>query len=317
MMMFITIFYFCDDDFYYHQNLPQKGREEKFFSFSSLSRALRGRGAMVKSKPLAEGDASSTKHIANRMKRQEVYQRIKKGKKEIKKAKKEQRKRDAEDPEKKDTPKQVPKTLDNMREEDETILLSDDEEVRNDEDEDEFARYFDGETPKTVITTCNHPSKTMIQFVRALLELMPGSYYYERRNFDIKDIAKWCGERGFTNLVVLGQGRTLGGHKHNPCELLLIHLPEGPSLHFKLSNVQLSDQIKVGGVKAGRATKHKPELILNGFSTRLGLRVSRAFTALFPQVSQHPPHAHTKSSVGVMRCAPATSREDTLFIQSC
>jgi ribosome production factor 1 len=55
-------------------------------------------------------------------------------------------------------------------------------------------------------------------------------------------------------------------------------------LHFRLSSVQLSDQIKVGGVKAGRTTKHKPELILNGFTTRLGLRVSRAFTALFPQV---------------------------------
>jgi ribosome production factor 1 len=243
-----------------------------------------GASDMVKRKALSDGDTSSTKHIANRMKRQEVYQRIKKGKKDIKKAKKEQRKRDAEDPEKKDLPKQVPKTLDNMREADETIMLSEDEEIRNDEDEDEFARYFDGETPKTIITSCNHPSKTLIQFIRALLQMMPGSYYYERRNFDIKDIATWAGERGFTNLVIVGQGRQLGGHKKNPCELLLIHLPEGPSLHFKLTSVQMAEAIKVGGVKAGRATKHKPELILNGFTTRLGLRVSRAFTALFPQV---------------------------------
>jgi ribosome production factor 1 len=173
-------------------------------------------GGMVKTKPLGEGDASSTKHIANRIKRQEVYQRIKKGKKAVKKAKKEQRKKDAEDPEKKDKPKQEPKTLDNMREADETILLSDDEEVRNDEDEDEFADYFDGETPKTVITSCNHPSKSVIQLIKALLHMMPGSYYYERRNFDIKDIAKWSGERGFTNLIILGQGLQLGGHKKNP-----------------------------------------------------------------------------------------------------
>lgn len=171
---------------------------------------------MVKTKPLGEGDASSTKHIANRIKRQEVYQRIKKGKKQVKKAKKEQRKKDAEDPEKKDKPKQEPKTLDNMREADETILLSDDEEVRIDEDEDEFADYFDGETPKTVITSCNKPSKTVIQLIKALLHMMPGSYYYERRNFDIKDIAKWSGERGFTNLIILGQGLQLGGHKKNP-----------------------------------------------------------------------------------------------------
>ena len=53
--------------------------------------------------------------------------------------------------------------------------------------------------------------------------------------------------------------------------------------------LQMADQIKVGGVKAGRTTKHKPELILNGFTTRLGLRVSRAFTALFPQVPNPKP----------------------------
>ena len=86
--------------------------------------------------------------------------------------------------------RQVPKTLDNMREADETIMLSDDEEVRNDEDEDEFAAYFDGETPKTIITSANKPSKAVIEFIKALLHLMPGSYYYERRNFEIKDIAK-------------------------------------------------------------------------------------------------------------------------------
>ena len=275
------------------------------------SKQARARGAgppaMVKTKVVAAGDMAATKHIKNRMKRQEVYQRIKKGKKDLKKAKKEQRKKDAEDPEKKNLPKQEPKTLDNMREEDETIMLTDDEEVRNDEDEDEFAAYFDGEAPKTIITSANKPSKAVIELIKALLHLMPGSYYYERRNFEIKDIAKWAGERGFTNLIILGQGLQLGGHKKNPCEFLLIHLPEGPSLHFRLSSVQLSDQIKVGGVKAGRATKHKPELILNGFTTRLGLRVSRAFQALFPQVpSAAAPRAPTPPARRPARpCAPA------------
>ena len=136
---------------------------------------------------------------------------------------------------------------------------------------------------------------------------MPGSYYYGRRNFEIKEIAKWAGERGFTNLIILWQGLQLGGHKKNPCEFLLIHLPEGPSLHFRLSSVQLSDQIKVGGVKAGRATKHKPELILNGFTTRIGLRVSRAFQALFPQVPSAAAHrAPTPPARRPARpCAPA------------
>lgn len=34
----------------------------------------------------------------------------------------------------------------------------------------------------------------------------------------------------------------------------------------------------------GRPTSHKPEVILSGFGTRLGHRVSRLFGALFAQV---------------------------------
>ena len=229
------------------------------------------------------GDVETVKHIGNKLKRAEVFTRIKKQKKDIKKDKKVQRKKDAEDPEKKDLPKAVPKTLDNMREKDATVAEeSDDEEVRNDEDMDEFARYFDGEQPKTMITTNNHPSKELIKFVRTLLVLFPGSYYYSRRQYGIKDICVWAGEKGFTNLIILGQGLQLNGHKKLPCSMILCHLPEGPTMHFRVSSIRLSEQIK----NHARATKHKPELILNGFSTRLGQRVSRGVSTLFPQDPQ-------------------------------
>jgi ribosome production factor 1 len=117
-------------------------------------------------------------------------------------------------------------------------------------------------------------------FHRSLLALIPGSYYYARRNYEIKKICEWAGERGFTNLIILGQGLQLGGNKKFPCSMLLVHLPEGPTLHFRISSVKLPDEIR----NHARVTKHKPELILNNFSTRLGLRVSRALAALFPQV---------------------------------
>ena len=116
--------------------------------------------------------------------------------------------------------------------------------------------------------------------LRALLSLIPGSYYYARRNFEIKKICEWAGDRGFTNLIILGQGLQLGGNKKFPCSMLLVHLPEGPTLHFRISSVKLPDEIQ----NHARVTKHKPELILNNFTTRLGLRVSRALAALFPQV---------------------------------
>jgi len=225
-------------------------------------------------------DRETVKHISNKIKRKEVFDRIKKQKKEIKKEKKEQRKKDKEDPDKKDLPKNVPKTWDNMREYDETMLESEDDEVAKDESMDEFRKYFDGEQPKTIITTNNRPSKALIDFVRTLLMLLPGSYYYARRQFDIKDICEWSAEKGFTNLIIVGQGLQLGGHRKLPCSLILIHLPEGPTMHFRLSSIKLPDQIR----NHARTSKHKPELILNNFTTRLGMRVSRGMQALFPQV---------------------------------
>ena len=86
-------------------------------------------------------DTETVKHIRNKVKRQEVYDRIKKQKSEIKKAKKAQRKKEASE----QKPKKVPKTLENTRVPDETVVVSDDEEVARDEEEDEFRAYFDGE----------------------------------------------------------------------------------------------------------------------------------------------------------------------------
>ena len=67
-------------------------------------------------------------------------------------------------------------------------------------------------------------------------------------------------------------------------------LPEGPTMNFKLSNVKLSDEIKhANGFKGGHGefTRHKPEIILNNFNTRLGLQIGRSFAALFPHDPQY------------------------------
>lgn len=64
--------------------------------------------------------------------------------------------------------------------------------------------------------------------------------------------------------------------------LWLIHLPEGPTAYFKLSNFRQGRHIK----GHGRPTSHKPEVILNHFTTRLGHTVGRMLAALFPQDPQ-------------------------------
>jgi len=67
-------------------------------------------------------------------------------------------------------------------------------------------------------------------------------------------------------------------HK-KPTALLVSHLPEGPTAHFKLSGVTYAKGIR----GHGRASTHYPEVIANRFHTRLGQRVGRMLTALFPQ----------------------------------
>nr|CAG8545240.1 2025_t:CDS:2 [Entrophospora candida] len=59
--------------------------------------------------------------------------------------------------------------------------------------------------------------------------------------------------------------------------MALIHLPNGPTAYFRLTNVKLSHEI----YGHGRSSNHKPELILNNFNTRLVHTISRWFQAYF------------------------------------
>ncbi|KAK9851157.1 hypothetical protein WJX84_000399, partial [Apatococcus fuscideae] len=171
-------------------------------------------------------------------------------------------------------PKRVPKTLENTRELDGTVVQAEDDEIEADEAQDEYAGYFESTVaPKVLLTTCYKPTKLMYRFLAEMLETLPCAYYYKRQGFALKKIVKYASNRGFTDIMVFNQrGKELDG-------LLMIHLPDGPTAHFRLSNLILGEDIK----GHGRATTHKPELVLNNFGTRLGRRVGRMFASLFSQ----------------------------------
>ena len=94
--------------------------------------------------------------------------------------------------------------------------------------------------------------------------------------------------------------------------MVITHLPDGPTAHFKLSNLKFRKEIKVINSlqpvsksrdfdfyvcitfqRSGEPTDHKPEVILNNFNTRLGLSVGRMLAALFP----HEPQFHGRRVV--------------------
>lgn len=129
--------------------------------------------------------------------------------------------------------------------------------------------------------------------------MFPNAVFYKRQGYPIKKIIEYATARDFTDVVVVNEDRrTINS-------LVVSHLPDGPTANFKLSSLKLSADI----VGHGRATAHKPELVLNNFSTRLGLRVGRMFASLFNQDptfrGRRVVTFHNQRDFIFFRCAPA------------
>lgn len=190
---------------------------------------------------------------------------------------KKKRKRESEAMGEKEVPKKVPKTIENMRVFDETMVNPEDEEVMMDEATDELSSYFNRETlPKILITTCDRPSSRTNKFCKELKRMLPNAELYYRRGLDLKKIIPQAKEKDFTDIMVINEDRK------EPNGLVISHLPDGPTAHFKLSSVRLTTEIK----KAGQMSSHRPEVILNNFNTRLGHSIGRLIASLFPHDPQ-------------------------------
>ncbi|XP_057958123.1 uncharacterized protein LOC131150996 [Malania oleifera] len=171
-------------------------------------------------------------------------------------------------------PKQIPRTIENTREFDETVCRPDDEELFAGNDADEFSSVLNGErTPKILITTCRFNSSRGPAFISELLSVIPNAHYYKRGTYDLKKIVEYAKHKDFTSLIVVHTNR------REPDALLIISLPDGPTAHFKLSGLFLRKDIK----GHGNPTNHKPELALIDFRTSLGHRIGRMIQSLFPR----------------------------------
>jgi ribosome production factor 1 len=223
--------------------------------------------------------------IGNRLKRSEVYGKYLQQKRTQKAAERAKKAEDAEAGDVTANIKPVPKTIDNTREVEPTLVLPTDAEVEADENDDEFASYLAGSaTPKVLITTRPRPSQKLFYFIADLQKLIPGLHFYPRKSFTVKEICRFARDKAFTHLIVLSE-------KSKACNAMTIsHLRShdetglpGPTAFFKLSSVITSTDIP----NHGASTSHVPELHMHGFHTRLGHRVGRLFASLFPHNPQH------------------------------
>ncbi|XP_071953365.1 ribosome production factor 1-like [Antedon mediterranea] len=216
--------------------------------------------------------APNISSIKNKKRRMEIYRQLKteKRKREIKQKK--LRKKESKMLGDKAPPKQAPKTIENLRVYDETMVDPTDQEVMHDEAQDEMASYFNRLTePKILITTSDRPRSRTMKFCEQLKECIPNTHVYYRRGLALKKIIPQCKARDYTDIIIINEDKRI------PTGLLLCHLPDGPTAHFKLTNLKLRKEIK----NSSTPTEHKPELVLNNFNTRLGHTVGRLIASLF------------------------------------
>ncbi|CAJ1028738.1 ribosome production factor 1, putative [Leishmania guyanensis] len=208
------------------------------------------------------------------IRKSQLFTEILKQKKDTKRARRESRENERLHLKDKAPVKATPKTKERKRRVDVTILENkEDAEIINDEADDEFAAFFrDRQNPRTLITTGEHPCFRTKQLVKELLWLVPNSIYRPRKSYTLKEITQFCCNREFTNLLVVTD------RIKEPHNLIVSHLPEGPTATFRVSNFLSYAQLEDPAPR----TEHYPELIFKNFDTRLGRRIARMLECLFP-----------------------------------
>lgn len=79
-----------------------------------------------------------------------------------------------------------------------------------------------------------------------------------------------------------------------PFQMIMICLPIGPSIVFRLSSVKLRKELAFHGAPTG----HRPELILKNFNTANGRRVGRFLGSMFDQ----DPEFRARTVVSFLNC---------------
>jgi U3 small nucleolar ribonucleoprotein protein IMP4 len=142
--------------------------------------------------------------------------------------------------------------------------------------DDEYAN-LGVEDPKVIITTSRDPSSRLTQFMKEMRILIPNSQRVNRGSYVVKDLIELGRKNDVTDLIILHE------HRGEPDGMIVCHLPYGPTAYFGLSKVVLRHDLPE---KPPNMRESAPHLIFQGFTSKMGHRVSTILKALFPVSSQ-------------------------------
>ncbi|XP_065371048.1 U3 small nucleolar ribonucleoprotein protein IMP4 [Calliphora vicina] len=144
--------------------------------------------------------------------------------------------------------------------------------VENSNTFDDEYRYAGREDPKIMITTSHEPSARLKMFVKELRLIIPNSQRMNRGKYELKQIVHACKANDVTDLIIVHE------HRGVPDNLVICHLPYGPTSFFNISGVVMRHDIP----EIGHMSEQNPHLVFHNFKTILGQRVTKILKHLFP-----------------------------------
>jgi U3 small nucleolar ribonucleoprotein protein IMP4 len=124
---------------------------------------------------------------------------------------------------------------------------------------------------KIIITTSRNPSSSLLKFTKELKKIFPFSLRVNRGNKFLKSLISYCLIENATDLLLVYENRGV------PSSLIISHLPSGPTVFFRLSNIILN---KIG--KKEKIPRNFPLIVIDNLNSPLGKRLSSILRNLFP-----------------------------------
>lgn len=138
--------------------------------------------------------------------------------------------------------------------------------------QDDEYRYAGCEDPKIMITTARDPSARLKMFVKELRLVFPNAQRMNRGNYEVKQLIQAARSNDVTDLIFVHE------HRGVPDNLVICHLPFGPTAYFNLSGVVMRHDVP----DIGPMSEQKPHLIFHNFQTKLAERTMSILKYLFP-----------------------------------
>jgi len=104
--------------------------------------------------------------------------------------------------------------------------------------------------------------------------ILPNSIRINRGSYVLKDLVEISQSKSFTDLILLHE------HRGEPDGMIISHLPLGPTVYFGIKNTVLRHDLKE---KPDTMSEAYPHLVFQGFTTKLGDRISNVLKYMFPR----------------------------------